>query len=409
MSIDSADLRSKRARLSPAGYFPDPPIPVRFAFEQGTPSPESYPVEDLVQSAHDALEKYGTLLCEYVDTGRREMRYGNLALRQAVASRLGARDGRPLSAEEVMLTNGSSQALSLIANAFVDEGDGVVVEALTFPFAIDYFRACGGEIARAELDDDGIVVESVAKALDDFDRRGITPKLIYTIPTFQVPTGRVLPLERRRQLLALAKERGVLVVEDNCYYELRYSGEDVPTLFSLDDADIVLQTDSFSKIVSPGLRMGWVAGPTHALDALGVVRQDLGVSQWNAHVLELFITSGRLDAHVARLRAHNREKRDLAAAALREHCAGLVRFRVPEGGIFFWLELSEDTDCEALREECLRRGLSTRPGEVFSDDSDAQRYLRMAFLPPSKKDLAEGIQAFGEALRATQHVRDGAA
>ncbi|WP_236795426.1 PLP-dependent aminotransferase family protein [Amycolatopsis sp. GM8] len=397
-----SELLSESARNPQPGYFPSPTVPVRFQFEQGAPSPDAFPVEALNEATLAAQRKYGPLLCGYSDGNRTDMKYGTLSLREAVAAWLEKREGRPFSTEQLMLTNGSAQAISLAAKAFLDPGDGVVAEALTFPFATDYFRADGAEIARAAMDEHGLLVSEVEARLDEFAARGVKPKIIYTIPTFQVPTGRVLPLDRRKALLELAAERGVLVIEDNCYYSLRYSGEPVPSLLSLDTHGIVLQSDSFSKVIAPGLRMGWITGSPPAIEALGAVRQDLGVSQWNARVLEEFVSSGAFETHLENVIAHNREKRDAASAALRRYCSQWLDFTDPEGGIFFWIRLADNIDCDQLQQNCLERGISVRPGEVFSSDPGAARYLRLGFLPPSSEDLELGIKIFGQALERSQ-------
>jgi 2-aminoadipate transaminase len=367
------------------------------------PAPEIYPLDDLARYAAAALETFGPSACAYVgDDGYTDLFYGSGGLRQALADRLAERQGRAVGPLGVMLFNGSAQGLATVAAAFAEPGDGVVVEASSFPFMVGYLAATGAEVASAALDDDGLVVDSVGAALDDFESRGVRPKLVYTIPTFQVPTGSCLPLARRERLVALAAERGVVVVEDNCYNELWYDQPPPPTLFSLDQAGLVLQSDSFSKMLAPGLRLGWVAGTPEAIAAVAAVRQDLGVSQWLARALQLYLADGKLDPHLEGVRAVYRKKRDLALAALQAHCEGYVRYQVPGGGIYFWLELSDRVDWDKVRELAAAEGVACRPGERFTGDESGRRFLRMAFLQVPEDEIERGIAALGRALRASE-------
>ena len=220
-----------------------------------------------------------------------------------------------------MLFNGSAQGLATLAATFCEPGDGVVVEALSFPFMVGYLAATGAEMTTVPVDDDGMDVDALEKAFDTFEERGIRPKLVLTIPTYQVPTGTCMPLRRREQLVDLIGRRGVVVVEDNCYYDIHYEKPPPPTLLSLDVSGLVVQSDSFSKILAPGLRMGWVAGIPEALAAVATARQDLGVSQWLARALELYVGDGRLDATSKnpprRLPAQARHRSGRPARALR--------------------------------------------------------------------------------------------
>jgi 2-aminoadipate transaminase len=227
----------------------------------------------------------------------------------------------------------------------------------------------------------------------------VKPKVIYTIPTYQLPTGTCMSLERREQLVALADEWGVLVIEDNCYWELYYDRKPPRTLLSLDRTGLVVQSDSFSKIFAPGVRMGWIVGSDEALKAVGSVRQDLGVSQWIARALELYLRDGKLEGHLDRVRELYTRKRDVTLAALEEHCSSYVSFRKPSGGIYFWLELTDDVDWERVRATMLNDGVACRPGERFSGDDSGRRYLRVAFLQVPEEEIERGIAVMGRALR----------
>jgi len=403
MTIDFSALVSSKVRNAPPVYFPPPPDWIKYNFDQGTPAPEIYPLKDLQHYAARTLDIFGAdALGYYAGNHYDEMSYGYAGLRERIAERIERRDGRNPGVDGIMLVNGSAQGIALIAHALLDAGDGVVVEASSFPYAVGYFRATGATVLTAPVDAEGMVIEAVEARLREMRAQGIRPKLIYTIPTFQVPTGTTMPLARRQRLLALAKEWDVLIFEDNCYFELHYDGPPPPTLYSLDDSGRVLQSDSFSKMLAPGLRMAWLAAPPELLRAVAAVREDLGVSQWTARMLEAYMAAGKLDPHLDSVRVLYRRKRDVALRALREHCAGLVSFEVPAGGIYFWLRLADDIDAEPLRLRMVDEGVACRPGERFMDDASAAQYLRVAFLQVPEQEVERGIAALGRALKTVK-------
>ena len=394
-------LLSERVRSAPGPFFPAPAVPTRFNFDQGVPAPESYPVADLARYAQKAIEDGGAEACEYAAGGNEEMGKGYIGLRTVLAQRIANRDGRPLTKDNVLLANGSSNALSLLSTALLDPGDGVVVEALSYPFMLSYLAARGAVLRTAPVDDDGMDIDAVEAQLQAFRAEGITPKLIYTIATFQVPTGTVLSLERRERLVRLAAEWNVFVIEDNCYYDMYLDTPPPPTLLSLDPSGLVIQTDSFSKNLAPGLRLGYAVAHERLIDAMAAVREDHGVNQFLPRLMEEYITDGMLEPHIERARAINRAKRDAALEAINEHCVPYVSFRVPNGGIYFWFELSDKVDWDEARTRMQAEGVVCRPGERFSGDTSGRRFVRMAFLPIPTDQMVQGIEAMGRALKAS--------
>jgi 2-aminoadipate transaminase len=330
-----------------------------------------------------------------------EMGRGAIGLREVLAARIGTRDGRDLSRHNVLLANGSSNALSLCAAALIDPGDGVIVEALSYPFMVSYLAGRGADVRTVPLDAEGMDVDALEQVLVTMGSEDVKPKLIYTIPTFQVPTGTVLSLRRRQRLVELAAEWNVFIVEDNCYYETYVDEPPPPTLFSLDAAGLVIQTDSFSKTLAPGLRVGFALAHEQIVDALATVREDHGVSQIMPRLLEAYINDGLFDPHLVRLRQINRDKRDAALAAIREHCEPWVTYEVPGGGIYFWFELSPRIDWEQVQRRMLDEGVACRPGERFTGDPSGRQFMRMAFLPVPSELLLDGVAAMGRALEAS--------
>jgi 2-aminoadipate transaminase len=397
-------LYSERALAVLYDYFPfpEPKVRVKYNFDQGVPAPELYPLSDLEAYIGRAFATYADLTCGYYgDAGYEEMTYGFAGLRETLAKRINCRDKREFDRRGVMLVNGSSQGLSLIAQAYLGPGDGAVAEALSFPFMVDYMQRTGAEVATVPMDDRGMDVDAVPKALQDLRSRGLRPKLIYTIPSYQVPTGTLMPTERRRRLVEIAQEWEVILVEDNCYHDLYFEEPPPPTLLSMDATGLVIQTDSFSKIVAPGLRMGWVTACPDAIAPLAAVRQDLGVSQLIARTLELYLNDGRLEPRLEMLRPKYKRKRDVAVAALKEHCGDYLTYTIPQGGIYFWLQADSRVDCARVSELLATEGVACRPGERFTDDPTGRQFFRMAFLQVSEDEVNRGVEALGRALRAS--------
>lgn len=397
---DLQHLYSQAARSGPPLFFPDPEVPVVFNFDQGLAAPETFPSETLMRLARTVLERDGAQALEYFDaaTGYEELVFGYRGLRQALAQALHERDGRDIDPTGLILTSGSVQAIALAISAFLDRGDVAIVEAATFPYAVRYMEMAGAEVLSVPVDDDGMDVDALARLLDELRAAGKRVKLVYTIATFQLPTGAVLSLPRRRRLLELADNHDFLVLEDHVYGALRFEGEPVPSLLSLDRAGRVLQADAFSKTIAPGLRLGWMAGHPQAIAALAAVRQDLGVSQWLSRLMTEFLREGLMAPHLARANAVYRRKRDLAVAALREHCGDFVRFRIPQGSFYLWLELADGVDWERVGALTAQRGVFCRPGERFLGES-GRRFLRLAYSHVAEDVIGPGIAALGEVLQ----------
>ncbi|MDB5860149.1 MAG: PLP-dependent aminotransferase family protein, partial [Ramlibacter sp.] len=375
--------------------------PPRYDFDQGMPDPATYPLEELQRCADKVLKTQGRAACGYFGAaGRSEMIYGYAGLRDSIAAWVNKRDKLGLDRKNIMLMNGSAAGLSMIANALVGPGDGAIVESTTFPYMATFLENTGATVLRAAVDNEGMVVADAERRLQEMKERGLTPKLIYTIPTFHVPTGVLMPLARRQQLLELARRWNVYVVEDNCYNELWYDQPTPPTLLSLEPGGRVIQSDSFSKMLAPGLRTGWVVAAPEVAGMIGRMRPDLGVSQFTSHVVDVWMANGRLDAHLDRVRPLYRRKRDVAADALRRHCGEFVKFSVPQGGIFFWLELAPGIDGQKVRETLLRDGVACRPGERFAGATAVNGYLRMSFLQVEEAEIERGVALLGQAFAA---------
>ena len=403
-AIESAEVRRNPPREGSFFELPAEMPKLRWVFEAGLPDPRTFPIDDLAALTEDVLRHDAADGLQYGGAGSNSILYGYEGLRDLLAERTLQRDGREVDRRSVMLTLGGVQAISLATRAFLDTGDVIAVEAPTWGAALSAARNAGAEAVAVRMDADGMVVDDLAAEIERLGTDGRTLKLVYTITTFNTPTGWSLSLPRRRQLLELAERHGFLVLEDNVYGELRYDGEELPTLFSLDRSGLVVKVDSFSKILAPALRLGWVTGDPEAIRALGVVRGDLGVSQWIARAIAQFVRDGKLEPHIATVNELYREKRDVAVAALREHCGPWVSFDVPEGGFFIWVQLSPDVDGQHAMMKALAEGVVCRPGERFFGDTDAdaaRQWFRLNFTMIDVREIERGIAALGAAIAAS--------
>lgn len=417
MKVNASDYYSDIARSGPPLFFPDPPVPVTFNFDQGVPDETTFPLADLQRLHEEILGRDKGRAMEYIsmdfdEESQRilylstyiELVLGNTTLRENLAAWLNKHSNRTdLVADSFILASGSVQAIALAINAVVNRGDGVLVEAATFPYALRYLEMRGANVRPVGVDKDGLDPDSLKANLEQMRAEGIKPKLLYIVATFQLPTGVVTSLERRQRILELADEYDFLVLEDNIYGDLRYSGEAIPTLLALDTADRVMQSNGFSKTVAPGLRLGWVAGSTGLIAGAAAVRQDLGVSQWTARVMAEYVARGMFDEHIAEVNKVYGRKRDVAAQAVRDYCGPWVSFDLPDGGFYLWLELSDEVDWEKVRKESEAQGVAFRPGERFMTDQDkatGHQYLRLAFSHVNDDELRRGIEALGNAIKS---------
>jgi 2-aminoadipate transaminase len=396
-AFDPSALISAAASAGDPPYFHRQPSTVTFDFDQGLPDAATYPADLLVRLATETvMEPYAleySTRFEYMD-----LSYGNRGLREELAAYLERRDGRPQDPDGIMITHGSAHGLSLLARAYLEAGDAVFVEAATFPFGIRYFEATGARVIPVAINPEGMQMDDLRRCIMRARDEGLRPKLVYVIATHQLPTGAVLSLARRRELLAMADEFNLIVHEDNVYRE-HGPGSEVPTLLSMDTAGRVFQTDSFAKTVAPAIRIGWVAGSPRAIMPLAKVRQDLGASMWLQRIMAKYLAEGHHETHIAGLRAIYAAKREAATKALRAYCAPEITFDEPVGGWYYWLKLSEHVDWAGVQAECMARGIAMRPGEMFSNDPDHKPHMRLAVGHVEPQVIVDGIRTFGEAIR----------
>lgn len=307
--------------------------------------------------------------------------------------------------DELLVTGGAQQGLNVIARALISPGDAVVCEIPTWHGAFRAFQAAGAHVTGAPMDREGVDPDALEDALIR-----LRPKLVYLIPTFQCPTGRLMGLERRRRILEICARFRTPIVESHVYGDTAF-GEAPPSLKSLDEAGIVIHQGSASKTISPALRLGWIVAPGAALDLLAPAKAnlDLATPILDQAVLAAFLQSGAYGRHLPQLRAGLRARRDALIAALSAHCPDL-RWAAPQGGLYLWAELPLAIQAHEVEAVAAAQGVSVRGGEAFRPDGRPSRHLRLCYAAPAADEIEAGAQRLGEALRVVlqRHRRAGA-
>ncbi|TDD15092.1 PLP-dependent aminotransferase family protein [Nonomuraea diastatica] len=372
---------------------------VRWPFDLGLPDAATFPRSAFLELAERTLAEAEPSLF-YGGPGRAGIARGHAGLRSALTERIGAAASSAPGIDGIMLTSGAAHAIELVWRALLRDGDVFVVEAPTWGASIRIGRALGAEPLAIPMDRDGMRIDVLERRLAGLKAAHRRCRLVYTIADYNTPTGWSLSLARRRRLLQLAVEYDFLVIEDRVYAELRYDGPVLPSMSTLEGSDRLITVGSFSKTLAPGLRCGWLSARPDLVDIVAGPREDLGSSQLTGRILEHFVRSGRYDQHLSQITHIYRSKRDTVVASLREHCGDTVRFDVPHGGMFLWIELAEQVKGELVMHHTAREGVLCKPGDsFFGDGGNHQQWFRMAFTMVSEPELVHGVRVLGEAIR----------
>jgi 2-aminoadipate transaminase len=349
---------------------------------RGVPAPECVPVEELAECARAAVQDDGATILSYGAAG------GYAPLRRQIAEEHG------VSPQRVVLTNGSLQGFALLAQVLAGGGQRVLVEAPTYDRPLKILGSVGAEVVPIRCDDEGLDVDALEAELS----RGVQPAFVYVIPTFQNPTGRTLSVERRRQLVGLASEHDLLVVEDDPYGAVRFEGDAPPTLFELDGSGHVAYSSSFSKTVAPGIRVGYFVLPERLAHAVELAAASTYItpallSQATVHE---FLRRGHLERNLQLVRSLLRARRDALLSALEDRLGGSgARWNHPEGGYFLWLDLPEGGNARALLHAAEQVGVSFVAGPDFYPWAGGGRSsLRLAYSYASPAQLGEAVRRF---------------
>lgn len=302
--------------------------------------------------------------------------------------------------EDVIVTTGGQQAIDLVTKTLVDPGDVVICEAPTYPGAVPVFCSYEAEVIQVECDADGMKIDELEALLDRLHGEGRRAKFIYSVPTFQNPAGVTMSFERRARLVELARMHELLVVEDSPYGLLRYSGEALPSLYQLDGGDFVIYLGTFSKILSPGIRLGWAVAPPPVMEkiVLGKQAADLCSSTLTQYFVREYFAEGRWRQYIEELVEIYRHRRDVMLAALHEHFPAEATWTEPEGGLFIWATLPEYIDTGDLLAKALRADVAFVPGQAAYIDERGKSSMRLNFSGVTEDEIREGIRRIGKTI-----------
>jgi 2-aminoadipate transaminase len=309
-------------------------------------------------------------------------------------------EGTDVDPEDLLVTTGGQQVIDLVCKTLLDPGDVVVAEAPTYPGAVPSFCSYQADVVQVAMDGDGMRIDELEDTLDRLEREGRRPKFIYTIPNFQNPAGVTMSLPRRRRLVEVARERELLVLEDNPYGLLRYEGEPLPTLFSLDGGEFVIYLGTFSKILSAGLRLGWTAAPRPVLEKMNLGKQaaDLCSSPLTQHFVSAYFAEGLWDGYLQSLCELYRRRRDTMLDALAEYFPPEATWTRPQGGLFIWATLPEYLDTTDLLARALQRNVAFVPGRAAYLDGRGGSSMRINFSGVAEDAIREGVRRIGEVV-----------
>jgi 2-aminoadipate transaminase len=365
--------------------------PEVISFAGGLPANELFPVAELMEASRRVLEKDGASALQYTTTE------GYAPLRKWIADRMNETRGTHFDADNILITHGSQQALDLSGKVFLDEGDAVLCENPTYLAAISAFRAYGCQFREVPADGGGMLPEALEKILET------TPKVkfIYMIPDFQNPTGRSWNLNRRKQAASIAEKYNIAVIEDNPYGELRFEDEDLPSIKAFDTAGCVLCAGSFSKILCPGYRVGWIAGDKEAIAKYVLVKQgaDLQCNTVAQREISAYLEMFDIDSHIKKIRRVYKKRRDLTVGLMESEFPEGVSFTRPAGGLFAWVELPSHIDARDVLKKCLEKNVAFVPGGSFFPNNRKENTFRINYSNMPEDRIAEGIKCIAEVLK----------
>ncbi len=359
------------------------------SFAGGLPAPEMFPVEQIKAAADHVLVQYGTLALQY------GLSRGYLPLREFLADWIAQRGGDGISPEDIIVTAGSQQGLDMVGRAFLTPGRYVLCSRPTYLGALQAFNYYQAKYATVEIDENGMKVDDLEAKIKQYN-----PAFIYVVPNFQNPAGVTLTEERRYKLVDLAHRYHVPIVDDNPYGELRYSGSDQVSLKKI-GGDAVIQLGTFSKIISPGLRIGWTVGPSEVMDVLERVKQstDLHTNQFAQYVVHEYVLGGELERHIKRLIKSYKERRDTMLKGMAEFFPDTVVWTKPEGGLFLWVILPDGVVGKDLFMQAIEEKVAFVPGKPFDPTGTMENTMRLNFSNASVEMIREGIKRLGRVFQ----------
>jgi 2-aminoadipate transaminase len=366
------------------------------SFGGGLPAPDLFPVEEIKEATVHVLETEGKLALQYGPTE------GNTALREELIKLLNKEGIENLTLEQVFVITSSQQGLDLVGKVFLDPGDIVLCGKPTYVGAIQAFHSYGGVLHGVDLDDRGISTEALEIEINRLGDKCKRPKFIYVVPDFQNPSGITLDLQRRQELIRLAEKHDLIIIEDSPYRQLRFEGDAPPPLLSL-NSERVLSLYTFSKILLPGFRLGWMAGPKDLIQKMIVAKQavDLCAPPFNQAILAEFIKRGNLEKQIKIIVDAYKEKRDFMLDKLDQFMGDIpgISWTRPQGGLFLWVSLPEGLDSNEMFLEAVEKKVAYVMGSSFDPEGNDKRTLRLNFSFASMPEIETGIQRLSEVIK----------
>ncbi|MEM7033108.1 MAG: PLP-dependent aminotransferase family protein [Chloroflexota bacterium] len=367
----------------------------KYDFAVAYPDPDSIPLDDLLASLKIAFDEEGGDLALYAHP------QGYTPLREFIANKLARDRNMKVTADDVILGSGSSQPIHMVLETLVDPGDVLLVEDFVYGGTLAQMRRFRADIRGVTCDDEGMLPAALEAAIQQAADEGKRPKLIYTVPTFQNPQGFTMSLERRKAMVALSQQYDVPILEDDCYVDLRFEGSDTTSLHALDGTGRVIYVASFSKIIAPGLRLGYVTAPKELLERLLGAKSGGSVNSMASFAVHRYSTN-QLHSHIEEINDIQKERRDAMLSALDEHFTGKASWSRPQGGIFIWLQMPEGADVVSIRDRVRENyDVGYLPGPVFAPDGESgENCLRLCFGYNNAADIKDGIANLARAFEA---------
>lgn len=385
-------LNMKRSEIRELLKFTRQPDIISFA--GGLPGPETFPVKELEEIACAVLKEKGTTALQYGPTE------GEKPFREEIAKWLN-RENPNITWENILITAGSQQGLDMISKVFLDPHDPIIVELPTYIGGIQAFSAYRANMIGVPQDNNGMNMTQLEERLRGLKANGKKPKFIYVVPDFQNPSGMTLPLDRRKRLLELAYEYELPVIEDSPYRDLRYTGQGVPPIHTIDKEHQVIVLGTFSKLLCPGLRLAWLMAPTEWMDRLVVAKQsmDLCCPTFTQLIVAEFMSRGLMPKQIEKIRAAYGKKLDIMLKALDTHMPKGVEWSKPEGGLFLWVKLPTKMNANDLFIKAVEKKVAYVVGSAFHCDGKGQNTMRLNFSYSTEQQIKEGIQRLAQMIR----------
>ena len=366
--------------------------PEIISFAGGLPAPELFPVKEMEEASRRVMEESGRAALQYSSTE------GYLPLRQQIVDRMAAKNNIHVTTDEILVTSGSQQGLDFSGRVFLDKDDVVLLESPSYLGAINAFKTNEPRFVQVPTDEEGMIIEELEKILETEPR----VKMIYVIPDFQNPSSRTWSLERRHKFMEVINKYEIPVVEDNPYGELRFEGEAMPALKSMDTKGLVIFLGTFSKILAPGYRLGWVCASGEIMEKYNFMAQAASLQASTIGQMETakFIELYDLDAHVEKIKEVYGRRRDLMYETMKAEFPPEVEFYKPTGGLFLWVTLPEHMDASKLALECLKENVAYVPGVSFYPYEDVKNTFRMNYSCMPDDKIVEGIKRLAKVIKA---------